>query len=72
MRTFIHHHNVLSASAIAENLADAQLVTDIAKDTISVLAHLRESSTIYETQQVAFKYFLVSAISAMFLAVWHA
>lgn len=72
MRAFIHRHNVLSASDIAENLAGARLVTDIAKDTICVLVHLRESSTIYETQQVAFNYFLVSAISAIFLAVCHA
>ena len=42
------------------------------KDTICVLIHLRESSTVYEIQQVAFNYFQVSAISAIFLAVCHA
>lgn len=72
MRSFVHRHNVLSASNIAQNLAGARLVTDIAKDTITVLVHLRETSTVYDTQQSAFNYFLVSAISAIFLAVCHA
>lgn len=72
MRVFVHRHNILSASNISQNLAGARLVTNIARDTITVLAHLRESSTIYDTQQSAFNYFLISAISAIFLAVCHA
>jgi hypothetical protein len=47
-------------------------VTEIAKDTINVLVHLRESSKIYDSDQGTFNYFLVSAISAIFLAVCHA
>jgi len=72
IRILVHRHNVLSAPSIAENLDNARLVTDIAKDTIGLLVHLRESSSIYETQQSAFNYFLVSALSAIFLAVCHA
>ncbi|KAG9229952.1 fungal-specific transcription factor domain-containing protein [Amylocarpus encephaloides] len=72
IRILIHRHNVLSALNIAADLTSARLVTDIAKDTICILVHLRESSTIYETQQNAFNYFLVSALSAIFLAVCHA
>lgn len=72
IRILVHRHNVLSATSIAANLTSARLVTDIAKDTIHVLAHLRESSTIYETQQNAFNYFLISALAAIFLAVCHA
>jgi hypothetical protein len=72
IRILIHRHNVLSALSIAADLDSARLVTDIAKDTICVLVHLRQSSTIYEAQQNAFNYFLVSALSAIFLAVCHA
>jgi hypothetical protein len=72
MRIFVHRHHILSPARISQNLASAQLVMDIAKDTIRVLVHLRETSTIYETQQTAFNYFLVSAISAIFLGVCHA
>ncbi|KAE9372603.1 hypothetical protein N431DRAFT_439683 [Stipitochalara longipes BDJ] len=72
IRILVHRHNVLSALSIAADLNSAHLVTDIAKDTIHILAHLRESSKIYETQPNAFNYFLVSALSAIFLAVCHA
>lgn len=72
MRIFVHRHHILSPARIFQNLASARLVMDIAKDTIRVLVHLRETSTIYGTQQTAFNYFLVSAISAIFLGVCHA
>ncbi|KAL2068427.1 hypothetical protein VTL71DRAFT_16525 [Oculimacula yallundae] len=72
MRGYIHRHNVLSASNISEDLEGARRVTDIAKDTVRVLVHLRGTSTIYDTQQGVFNYFLVSALSAIFLAVCHA
>jgi hypothetical protein len=72
MRIFVHRQNIVSASNILRNLSGARLVVDIAKDTIAVLVHLRETSPIYDKQQTAFNYFLVSAISAIFLAVCHA
>lgn len=72
MRIFVHRHHILSPTTISQNLISARLVMDIAKDTIRVLVHLRETSTIYEMQQTAFNYFLVSAISAIFLGVCHA
>lgn len=72
LRIFVHRHHILSPARIFQNLESARLVIDIAKDTIRVLVHLRETSTIYETQQTAFNYFLVSAISAIFLGVCHA
>jgi hypothetical protein len=72
MRIFVHRHHILSPTSISQNLISARLVMDIAKDTIRVLVHLRETSTIYEMQQTAFNYFLVSAISAIFLGVCHA
>jgi hypothetical protein len=72
LRIFVHRQHILSPARIFQNLESARLVIDIAKDTIRVLVHLRETSTIYETQQTAFNYFLVSAISAIFLGVCHA
>lgn len=72
MRIYVHRHNILSPSNIAQNPSAARLVIDIAKDTIHVLVHLRETSTVYDTQQVPFNYFLVSAFSAIFLGVCHA
>ncbi|GAM36439.1 hypothetical protein TCE0_018f05533 [Talaromyces pinophilus] len=67
MRIYVHRHHILSPNSIAQNPSAARLVIDIAKDTIHVLVHLRETSTVYETQQVPFNYFLVSAFSAIFL-----
>lgn len=72
LRIFVHRHHILSPAQIFQDLESARLVVDVAKDTIRVLVHLRETSTIYETQQTAFNYFLVSAISAIFLGVCHA
>jgi hypothetical protein len=72
LRIFVHRQHILSPALIFQNLESARLVIDIAKDTIRVLVHLRETSIIYETQQTAFNYFLVSAISAIFLGVCHA
>lgn len=72
LRILLHRHNILSPLSVKENLAGAHLVADVAKDTIRLLVRLRESSTIYETQQSAYNYFLVSALAAIFLAVCHA
>jgi hypothetical protein len=71
MRILVHRHNLLSATNIAENVSDARAVVEIAKDTIQVLAYLNRTSNIYHKQQVCFKYFLVSALAALFLAVCH-
>jgi len=71
LRILIHRQNILSSAAIASNREGAHLVTSIAKDTIRLLVRMRETSTIYETQQTAYNYFLISALSAIFLAVCH-
>lgn len=67
----IHRHNILSPASIAQNPSGAHLVTSIARDTIRLLISMREQSTIYETQQSSYNYFLVSALAAVFLAVCH-
>ncbi|PVH76667.1 hypothetical protein DL98DRAFT_657261 [Cadophora sp. DSE1049] len=71
LRILIHRHNILSSAAISSNREGAHLVTSIAKDTIRLLVRMRETSTIYETQQTAYNYFLISALAAIFLAVCH-
>ncbi|KAG4434544.1 hypothetical protein IFR05_009960 [Cadophora sp. M221] len=71
MRILVHRHNILSSQSIASNKPGAHLVTTIAKDTIRLLVLMRETSTIYETQQPSFNYFLISALAAIFLAVCH-
>ncbi|CAK7208157.1 hypothetical protein SCUCBS95973_000006 [Sporothrix curviconia] len=71
-RTLIYRHHLLSAQSIAANKRDAQLVVDIAQDSIHVLVHLNATSNIYSRQQNAFNYFLLSALSIVFLAVCHA
>jgi hypothetical protein len=72
MRILLHRHYVLSASNIQSNPSGARVVVETAKDTIQVLVHLHESSSIYIRQQVAFNHFLISALAAIFLAVCHA
>lgn len=71
LRIVNRRYCLLSASRITENMADAQFVVSMAKDTIQVLAHLNRVSTIYQMQQSLFNYFLISALTALFLAVCH-
>lgn len=67
----IHRHHVISSASIEADIEKARLVVDIAIDSISVLVHLSETSNIYERQQSAFNYFLLSALAVIFLAVCH-
>lgn len=62
---------LLSTSRITEHLSQAEFVVKTAKDTIQVLAHLNRVSTIYQMQQSLYNYFLISALTALFLAVCH-
>ncbi|WQF85699.1 hypothetical protein CDEST_10713 [Colletotrichum destructivum] len=71
IRTMIHRHHVISSASIEADIGKARLVVDIAIDSISVLVHLSETSNIYERQQSAFNYFLLSALAIIFLAVCH-
>jgi hypothetical protein len=72
MRTLLHRQYVLSFVSINNNPAAAGVVVETAKDTIQVLVHLHESSDIYMRQQATFNHYLISALSAIFLAVCHA
>ena len=72
MRTLIYRPVLQTATTIMENRQFAQVGVDVAKDTIRVLTRLHETTDIYDTQQVCFNYFLLSALAVIFLAVSHA
>lgn len=72
LRTQLYRPVLHSATSIMENKENAQIVVDVAKDTIGVLTRLNEVTDIYRTQQVCFNYFLVNALAVLFLAVSHA
>ncbi|KAF2622446.1 hypothetical protein BU25DRAFT_402429 [Macroventuria anomochaeta] len=72
MRTLIHRHHVLTPDNIKADMQSAQLVVDIAKDSIQVLVHLNETSDIYARQQSVYHYYLLSALAVLLLAVCHA
>ena len=61
-----------SATSILANRNYAQTVTDVAKETISVLIRVNRSSDLYRTQQVVYNYFLIQALAVIFLATSHA
>ena len=61
-----------SATSIMENRLYAQKVVDVAKETISLVIKVNQTSDLYRTQQVVFNYFVVQALAVIFLAVSHA
>lgn len=69
LRMLIHRPVLHTAGHIARYPGEAETVVDIAKDTIRFITRLNETSDIYQLQQVAFNWFLVSALAVLFLAV---
>lgn len=61
MRILIYRPVLHSASSIQENMNYANIVVDLAKNTIRALTHLNQTTDIYRMQQVLFNYFLISA-----------
>ena len=61
-----------SVTSILANRHYAQRVVDVAKETISVLIRVNQTSDLYRTQQVVYNYFLVQALAVIFLATSHA
>lgn len=72
MRILIYRPVLHTATSIMENMNSANTVVDVAKDTIRVLTHINQTTDLYQTQQVMFNYFLISALAVLFLAVSHA
>ena len=72
LRIQLYRPVLYSITSIMENRGYAQTVVEIAKDSIRVLTQLNQTSDIYNSQQAAFNYFLISALAVLFLAVSHA
>ena len=72
LRMQLYRPILYSITSIIENRGHAQTVVEIAKDTIRVLTALNQTSNIYQAQQTAFHYFLISALAVLFLSVSHA
>lgn len=71
-RISIYRPILSSATSILGNIRNARTVVDVAKDTISVLTKINQTTDIYRTQQVCYNYFLVQSLAVIFLAVAHA
>lgn len=69
LRMLIHRPVLHTAGHIVRYSAESETVVEIAKDTIRFITRLNETSDIYQLQQVAFNWFLVSALAVVFLAV---
>lgn len=69
LRMLIHRPVLHTAGHIMRYPAESETVVDLAKDTIRFITRLNETSDIYQLQQVAFNWFLVSALAVLFLAV---
>ncbi len=61
-----------SATSIMENRQSAQKVIEVAKETITMLIRVNQSTDLYRTQQVVYNYFLIQALAVIFLATSHA
>lgn len=69
LRILLYRPILHSASHMSRNVNETDTVVDIAIDTIRHLMHLHNTSDFYQLQQVAFNWFLVSALAVLFLAV---
>lgn len=69
LRILLYRPILHSASRMSCNVNETDTVVDIAIDTIRHLTHLHKTSDFYQLQQVAFNWFLVSALAVLFLAV---
>lgn len=72
MKILIYRLVLHTPAQIAQTPIEASTVVNIAKDTIRFITHLNQSTDIYQLQQVAFNWFLISALAVLFLAVAHA
>lgn len=61
-----------SATSIMSHLELSSKAVEIAKDTIRVLTHIKQTSDLYDTQQMLFNAFLQAALGTLFLVVAHA
>ncbi|CAI7578834.1 unnamed protein product [Penicillium glandicola] len=69
LRMLIHRPVLHTSAHVMRYPGESETVVEIAKDTIRFITRLNDTSDIYQLQQVAFNWFLVSALAALFLAV---
>ena len=72
IRIWLYTPILHSATSIMNNQRQAQLVVELAKDTIRYLTHLNNTTNLYRKIQVFYHQFLTSAIAVVFLASVHA
>ncbi|KAJ5664791.1 uncharacterized protein N7477_007239 [Penicillium maclennaniae] len=69
LRMLIYRPVLHTAGHIVRHPTESETVVHLAKETIRFITQLNETSDIYRLQQVAFNWFLVSALAVLFLAV---
>ncbi|XEV01553.1 hypothetical protein FSHL1_006840 [Fusarium sambucinum] len=69
MKILLHQSALHAIPRPARDTSQVQMLVSIAKDMIQKLNHLNQTTDIYQTQQVCFNHFLVSALGVIFLAV---
>ncbi|KAM5350438.1 hypothetical protein ACJ41O_006943 [Fusarium nematophilum] len=69
MRILLHQSVLHSVSRFTADASQVRLLVNIAKDMIQTLDNLNKTTDIYQTQQVCFNHFLISALGVVFLAV---
>ena len=71
LQLLIYRPVLQSASNITQHPNESDALIKAAQDIIRFIDHVNETSNIYQLQQVAFNWFLTSALAALFLAVAH-
>lgn len=72
LRMLIHRKSLFATASILADLKAAKEAVGYAKNTITFLDKLRQSSDIYSSHAVCFNYFLYSALTVILLAAYHA
>lgn len=70
-RLQVYRPTLFTATGIMRHRQDAQKAVDIAKETISIIIAVNQTSDIYRTQQALYNYSLVQALAVIFLATAH-
>ncbi|KAG5762202.1 hypothetical protein H9Q69_012513 [Fusarium xylarioides] len=69
MKILLHQSSLHPIPRPARDTSQVKMLVSIAKDIIQKLHHLNQKTDIYQTQQVCFNHFLISALGVIFLAV---
>ncbi|KAF7596668.1 hypothetical protein BBP40_000590 [Aspergillus hancockii] len=72
LRILVYRQYLLSSESIETDVSGASIAVETAKSTIHMLDYFTRVSNIYFQRPEPFNYFLISALAALFLAVFHA